>query len=81
MIEPHVEAHQSGKLFDSSSLGVQVADRADRIRFIGKLFLVAADAGQVIVASRHHRSSCITVAAVTQQTRQTRMLWVVMFES
>ena len=80
MVEPHIETPQRRKRFHLSTLRVCVTDRTDLTPRIRELLLVAADTRRVRIFARQRRLRCVVSATVTKQTRQARVLRILVFE-
>ena len=80
MIEPDVETAQRWERFHLPALRVRMADRTDLTSGISKLLLVTTGAGCMRILARQRRSRRVVRAAVTKQTRQPRMIRIVVFE-
>ena len=80
VIESDVETPQRRKRFHLSALRIGMADRTNLTRRVCKLLLVTTRARCVRSLARQGRLRRIAVASMTEQTRQPRMLWIVMFE-
>ena len=80
VIEFDVEAPQRGKRFHLSALRIRVTDRADLTRLIGKLLRVTTAARRVRILARQCRRRRLVHTTVAQQTRQPRVIFVVVFE-
>ena len=80
MIEPDVETPQRGERFHLPTLRISMTDRTDLVRAIGELLLVTARARCVRIFARQGRLRRVTVATMTKQTRQSRVIFIVVFE-
>ena len=80
VIEPDVETAQRWKRFHFSTLRVRVTDRTDLARSIRKLLLMTARTRRVRVFTRQRRLRCVVGPSMTEQTRQPRVIFVIVFE-
>ena len=80
MIEFDVEAPQRWKRFHLSALRIRVTDRADLARLIRELLRVTSAARSVRVLARQRRRRRVVYPTMAQQTRQPRVIFVVVFE-
>jgi hypothetical protein len=80
VIEPHVEASQRWKWFHLSTLRIGVTDRTDLAGVICKLLLMTARTRRVLIFARQRWLRVVVRAAMTEQTRQPRVIRIVVFE-
>lgn len=80
MIEQDIKTPQRRKRFHLSTLRVGMADRTDLTSRICELLLVTTRARRMIVLARQRRLRGVVGATMTKQTRQPRMLRIVVFE-
>lgn len=80
VIETHSETRKSRKGFYRPRLHVCVADRANRVSGICKLLRMTSGARCVLRSTRHRWTRCICLSSMAQETRQSRVIRVVMFE-
>ena len=80
MIKAHSKTRKPWKWFYRSGLHVCMADRANRMSGICELLRMTARARCVVRSSRHCRSRRTRISAMAQETRQSRVVRVVMFE-
>jgi len=79
VIEFAVETPQRRERFHRTSLSVCMTDRADWTT-AGKERLMTANTRRVLIFSRQGWSHCIVFAPVTQQTRQSRVIRIVVLK-
>ena len=80
VIEFTIETSQRRERFHRSRLGVRMTDRANRTTATRKLRLMTTDTRRVLIFSGQGRLYGIVFAPVTQQTRQSRMVWIVVLK-
>src|SRR5689334_16948979 len=80
VIELHVETAQRRKRFHLSTLHIGMTNRADLTLIVCKLLRVATGARRVTGFARQRRLRRVVLATMTEQTRQARMLRVVVLE-
>src|SRR6266496_1233715 len=74
VIKLHAKALQTWKRFQGSCFYVGVTDGADRTLRIRKLLRMTSGAGKVTGAARKLRARRISLATMTEKTRQPRMI-------
>jgi len=80
MIEPDVETAQRWKRFHLPTLRIRMADRTDLTSGISKLLLMTTSARCMRIFPGQRGSRWVVAAAVTKQTRQPRVIRIVVFE-
>ena len=80
VVEAHSETRKSRKRFYRTRLHVCVADRTNWMPGICKLLRMTSGTGRVVRSSRHRWTSLICLSSMAQETRQSRVIRVVMFE-
>ena len=80
MIELAIEPLQRREGFHRASLRVCMTDRADWTTATRKQRLMTTDTRRVFIFSGQGRLYGIVFTPVTQQTRQSRMVWIVVLK-
>ena len=80
VIETHSETRKPRKRFYRPRLHVCVADGANRVSGICKLLRMTSCTRCVVRSSRHRWTRCIRLASMAQETRQSRVIRIVMLE-
>jgi hypothetical protein len=80
MIETHSKTRQPWEGLDRSGLRICMTDRADLMARVGKLFRMTTRARCMIRGARHDRTWLVRFSSMAQQTRQPRVVRVVVLE-
>jgi hypothetical protein len=80
VIEAHSETRKSRKRFYRPRLHVCVTDRTNWMSGICKFLRMTSGTGCVVRSSRHRWTRCICLSSMAQETRQSRVIGVVMSE-
>ena len=80
VIEAHPETRKPRKRFYRPCLHVGVADGANWVSGICKLLRMTSGTRCMVRSSRHCRTRRICLPSMTQETRQSRVIRIVMFE-
>jgi hypothetical protein len=80
MIKSDVETPQRRKRFNLAALRVCVADRTDLAGGVCELLCMTTRAGRMRLFARQRGLRRVALPAMTKQTRQPRMVAVIVFE-
>jgi hypothetical protein len=80
VIETHSKTRKPWKRFYSSRLHVSVTNRANLMSRVCKLFRMTTRAWCVAISARHRRSRLVGLSSMTQETRESGVIRVVMFK-
>ena len=80
MVETRPKTRKPREGLDRSHLRVRMADSADLMVRVGKLLRMTTGARCVVRGAGHGRTRLVHFSSMAQKTRQSRVVWVVVFE-